>query len=104
RRPAFPGSAGRAGPGMGRARVPCLHPGALRRRSVAHRRSDRQRDRSPPDANGRDAMSSALSLTGPLGLELVLGALIVVVLLLGLFRPATPDRRAGWVSLIGLIG
>ena len=33
-----------------------------------------------------------------------LGGLILVVLLLGLFRPATPDRRAAWVSLVGLIG
>ena len=48
-------------------------------------------------------MSSPLSLTGPLGLELALGGLIVVVLFLGLFRPAVPDRRAGWVSLLGLI-
>src|SRR4249919_1109047 len=46
----------------------------------------------------------ALSLTGPLGLELALGGLIVLVLCLGLFRPAVPDRRAGWVSLSGLIG
>src|SRR6185369_13761896 len=48
-------------------------------------------------------MSSTLSLAGPLGLELALGGLIVVVLFLGLFRPAVPDRRAGWVSLFGLI-
>ena len=33
-----------------------------------------------------------------------LGGLIFLVLLLGLFRPAAPDRRAGWVSLLGLIG
>ena len=46
----------------------------------------------------------ALSLAGPLGLELALGGLMFVVLLLGLFRPATPDRRAGWVSVVGLIG
>jgi NADH-quinone oxidoreductase subunit N len=45
-----------------------------------------------------------LSLTGPLGLEVALGGLMFVVLLLGLFRPAVPDRRAGWVSLVGLIG
>lgn len=45
-----------------------------------------------------------LSLGGPLGLELALGGLIVLVLALGLFRPAVPDRRAGWVSLVGLIG
>ncbi len=43
-----------------------------------------------------------LSLTGPFGLELALGGLMFVVLVLGLFRPATPDRRAGWVSLAGL--
>ena len=48
--------------------------------------------------------AGALSLTGPLGLEVALGGLIFVVFLLGLFRPAVPDRRAGWVSLIGLIG
>jgi NADH-quinone oxidoreductase subunit N len=47
---------------------------------------------------------SALSLTGPLGLEVALGGLMFVVLLLGLFRPAAPDRRAGWVSFVGLIG
>src|SRR6187551_970767 len=46
----------------------------------------------------------ALSLTGPLGLEVALGGLIFVVFLLGLFRPAAPDRRAGWISLIGLAG
>ena len=46
----------------------------------------------------------ALSLTGPLGLELALGGLIFVVLVLGLFRPAAPDRRCGWVSLLGLLG
>jgi NADH-quinone oxidoreductase subunit N len=49
-------------------------------------------------------MNGALSLSGPLGLEIALGGLIFAVLLLGLFRPAIPDRRAGWVSLIGLIG
>ena len=47
---------------------------------------------------------AALSLTGPLGLELALGGVIVLVLLLGLFRPAAPDRRTGWVSFIGLVG
>ena len=47
-------------------------------------------------------MSGALSLAGPLGLELALGALMFLVLLLGLFRPVAPDRRCGWVSLIGL--
>jgi NADH-quinone oxidoreductase subunit N len=44
-----------------------------------------------------------LNPSGPLGLELAVGALLVLVLLLGLFRPAAPDRRAGWVSLAGLI-
>ena len=38
-----------------------------------------------------------------LGLEVALGGLILAVLLLGLFRPASPDRRCGWVSLIGLV-
>ena len=47
---------------------------------------------------------SVLSFSGPLGLELALGGLIVLVLLLGLFRPAVPDRRTGWVSLAGLVG
>ncbi len=45
-----------------------------------------------------------MRVTGPLGLELALGALLVVVLGLGLFRPAAPDRRCGWVSLLGLLG
>ena len=45
-----------------------------------------------------------LNLSGPLGLELALGGLLVFVLLLGLVRPAAPDRRCGWVSLAGLIG
>ena len=40
----------------------------------------------------------------PLGLEVGLGLLMLVVLLLGIFRPQVPDRRAGWVSLIGLLG
>jgi NADH-quinone oxidoreductase subunit N len=48
--------------------------------------------------------SGILSFTGPFGLPLALGGLIVLVLLLGLFRPAAPDRRCGWVSLFGLIG
>jgi len=43
-------------------------------------------------------------MTGPLGLEIALGALIVVVFVLGLFRPVAPDRRCGWVSLAGLLG
>lgn len=50
------------------------------------------------------AATSVLSLAGPLGLEIALGGLMVVVLLLGLFRPAAPDRRVGWLSLAGLIG
>lgn len=45
-----------------------------------------------------------LTLSGALGLELALGALIVAVLGLGLFRPAVADRRCGWVSLFGLAG
>ncbi|HVZ19629.1 MAG TPA: NADH-quinone oxidoreductase subunit N, partial [Vicinamibacterales bacterium] len=48
--------------------------------------------------------SGMLSLTGPLGLELALGALLVVVLLIGLFGRGIPDRRCGWVTLLGLIG
>ncbi|HET7694797.1 MAG TPA: NADH-quinone oxidoreductase subunit N [Vicinamibacterales bacterium] len=39
-----------------------------------------------------------------LSLELALGGLILLVFGLGLFRPAVPDRRCGWTSLIGLIG
>src|SRR5947207_1753296 len=38
-----------------------------------------------------------------MSLVVALGGLIFVVLLLGLFRPAAPDRRAGWVSLAGLL-
>jgi NADH-quinone oxidoreductase subunit N len=38
-----------------------------------------------------------------MNLVLALGALGVLVLLCGLFRPAVPDRRCGWVSLFGLI-
>ena len=49
-------------------------------------------------------MSGILSPAGPLGLEVGLGALMAVVLLLGLFKPAAPDRRCGWVALFGLIG
>ena len=37
-----------------------------------------------------------------MSLVLALGALAVLVLMLGLFRPAKPDTRCGWVSLIGL--
>ncbi|HYT65590.1 MAG TPA: NADH-quinone oxidoreductase subunit N [Vicinamibacterales bacterium] len=33
-----------------------------------------------------------------------LGGLMAAVLLLGLFKPAVPDRRCGWLSLFGLIG
>jgi NADH-quinone oxidoreductase subunit N len=47
-----------------------------------------------------------MSLPGalaPLALEIALGALMLLVLLLGLFRPAVPDRRAGWTSLVGLV-
>ena len=40
---------------------------------------------------------------GPMSLELGLGLLMLAVLLTGIFRPATPDRRAGWISLIGLL-
>jgi NADH-quinone oxidoreductase subunit N len=39
-----------------------------------------------------------------MSLELALAGLILLVLLLGLFRPAVADRRCGWVSLAGLIG
>jgi NADH-quinone oxidoreductase subunit N len=46
----------------------------------------------------------AEAAAGPLGLEVALGGLMFVVLLLGLFRPAVPDRRAGWISLAGLLG
>lgn len=44
-----------------------------------------------------------MSPLAPLGLEVGLGLLMLVVLLLGIFRPAAPDRRTGWVSLIGLL-
>ena len=43
-----------------------------------------------------------MSLLGPMILEIGLGLLMLVVLLLGIFRPATPDRRAGFVALLGL--
>src|SRR5574338_813825 len=39
-----------------------------------------------------------------MNLVLALGGLAVLVLVLGLFRPSAPDRRCGWVALIGLIG
>ena len=45
-----------------------------------------------------------MSALGPMGLEIGLGVLMLVVLLLGIFRPAVPDRRAGWVALAGLLG
>lgn len=44
-----------------------------------------------------------LNPTAPLGLELMLGALMLIVLLLGLFKPATPNRMTGWVTLVGLL-
>ncbi|MBX7184942.1 MAG: NADH-quinone oxidoreductase subunit N, partial [Vicinamibacteria bacterium] len=44
-----------------------------------------------------------MSVLGPMTLEIGLGALMLVVLLAGIFRPATPDRRAGFVTLLGLI-
>ncbi len=40
---------------------------------------------------------------GPLSLEIGLGLLMLVVLLLGIFRPAVRDRRSGWVALSGLL-
>jgi NADH-quinone oxidoreductase subunit N len=44
-----------------------------------------------------------LAPTAPLGLEIGLGVLMLVVLFLGLFRPATPNRMTGWVALFGLL-
>lgn len=44
-----------------------------------------------------------LAPTAPLGLEIGLGALMLVVLFMGLFRPATPNRMTGWVALVGLL-
>ncbi len=44
-----------------------------------------------------------MSALGPMTLEIGLGILMLVVLLTGIFRPATPDRRAGWVALLGLL-
>ena len=38
-----------------------------------------------------------------MNLVLALGGLAVLVLMLGLFRPAAPDRRCGWVALLGLV-
>lgn len=43
------------------------------------------------------------SVTGPLGLEVGLGALMLLVLLMGIFKPATPNRLTGWVALVGLL-
>ena len=44
-----------------------------------------------------------MSSLGPMALEIGLGALMLVVLLTGIFRPKTPDRRSGWIALIGLL-
>ncbi len=44
-----------------------------------------------------------MSALGPMTLELGLGLLMLVVLLTGIFRPASPDRRAGFVALAGLV-
>lgn len=44
-----------------------------------------------------------MNALGPLSLEVGLGALMLVILLLGLSRPALPDRRTGWVALAGLL-
>ena len=44
-----------------------------------------------------------LAPTAPLGLEISLGLLMLVVLSMGLFRPSTPNRLTGWVALIGLL-
>ena len=44
-----------------------------------------------------------LAPTAPLGLEIGLAGLMLVVLLMGIFRPATPNRLTGWVALIGLL-
>jgi NADH-quinone oxidoreductase subunit N len=45
----------------------------------------------------------SFSLTGPLGLELALGALMLIVFAMGLFKPATPNRAISWVTLVGLL-
>ena len=45
----------------------------------------------------------ALAPTSPLGLEIGLGLLMLLVLLMGLFRPGTPNRLTGWVALVGLL-
>src|SRR5690349_4363421 len=39
-----------------------------------------------------------------MNLVMALGGLAVLVLMLGLFRPSAPDRRCGWLALLGLIG
>jgi len=44
-----------------------------------------------------------LAPTAPLGLEIGLGALMFVILVMGLFKPATPNRMTGWVALVGLL-
>src|SRR5262245_45511673 len=89
---------------MGRAGVPGRHPDSLRRAAAARGGAHRHRHRAAARADGGDAVThTILNLWGPLGVELGVGALLVVVLLLGLFRPAIPDRRCGWVSLAGLV-
>ena len=45
----------------------------------------------------------SLAPTAPLGLEMFVGGLMLVVLFMGLFRPKTPTRATGWVTLIGLL-
>lgn len=44
-----------------------------------------------------------MSALGPMALEIGLGALMLAVLLTGIFRPANPDRRSGWIALVGLL-
>jgi NADH-quinone oxidoreductase subunit N len=39
-----------------------------------------------------------------MNLVIALGGLALLVFVLGLFRPGTPDRRCGWVSFAGLTG
>src|SRR6185503_13714673 len=63
--------------------------------------ADRHRHGAAARPTGSGAMSEVLA---PLALEIALGGVILLVLLLGLFRPGVPDRRAGWVSLVGLCG
>ncbi len=45
----------------------------------------------------------ASHLTTPFGLEIGLGILMLIVLFMGLFRPSTPNRSTGWVTVIGLL-